>query len=262
MRSRVDVEEARQMRAKGATLREIGDRFGVTRERIRQLVGTTELPATECVQCGGAITGRRSAGTRYCSHSCANKAWNARHRSPCPRCGETMGRTSTLCRSCRAASVSNEHDNAVLVELWARGESISTIAAALDTTTNSLGVRIHKLRARGYDLPYRRRVFLNGEPVYPDLEVREHRPTQVSVLDLNTKELLARARRRDKMRARHVLHAAEDRGEVLRPDSCSRCGVEARIEAHHPDYSRPLDVEWLCVECHRIAHAPNAKAAA
>lgn len=29
--------------------------------------------------------------------------------------------------------------------------------------------------------------------------------------------------------------------------------------AHHEDYARPLDVEWLCVSCHkRRVHAPHA----
>lgn len=34
---------------------------------------------------------------------------------------------------------------------------------------------------------------------------------------------------------------------------CLICGDTA--EAHHPDYSRPLDVVWLCNKHHREAHA-------
>jgi hypothetical protein len=33
---------------------------------------------------------------------------------------------------------------------------------------------------------------------------------------------------------------------------CWICGEKA--EAHHPDYSRPLDVVWLCTRHHRQAH--------
>lgn len=43
-------------------------------------------------------------------------------------------------------------------------------------------------------------------------------------------------------------------GRLTRPHVCSGCGCsdeERRIEAHHADYSRPLDVIWLCTSCHR-----------
>ena len=33
---------------------------------------------------------------------------------------------------------------------------------------------------------------------------------------------------------------------------CLICGNES--EAHHPDYSRPLDVVWLCSSHHKEAH--------
>lgn len=35
---------------------------------------------------------------------------------------------------------------------------------------------------------------------------------------------------------------------------CWVCGGE-RSEAHHPDYSHPLDVVWLCPRHHKLAHA-------
>ena len=39
----------------------------------------------------------------------------------------------------------------------------------------------------------------------------------------------------------------------LRRCLCWVCGLKA--EAHHPDYSRPLDVVWLCNKHHRETHA-------
>jgi hypothetical protein len=41
-------------------------------------------------------------------------------------------------------------------------------------------------------------------------------------------------------------------GKLLR-QPCLICGEKA--EAHHPDYSRPLDVVWLCRPHHIQAHA-------
>ena len=44
------------------------------------------------------------------------------------------------------------------------------------------------------------------------------------------------------------------RGELAKPEKCSVCkGTEPRIEAHHEDYDKPLQVIWLCSPCHRKA---------
>lgn len=42
------------------------------------------------------------------------------------------------------------------------------------------------------------------------------------------------------------------RSGAIVPQPCWVCGEKA--QAHHPDYSRPLDVVWLCVVHHRQAH--------
>ena len=53
--------------------------------------------------------------------------------------------------------------------------------------------------------------------------------------------------------ARLALNKAVYAGEVAR-GSCAHCGTTSRIEAHHPDYSKPLDVVWLCRFHHRELH--------
>lgn len=40
---------------------------------------------------------------------------------------------------------------------------------------------------------------------------------------------------------------------ILIREPCEVCGSE-RVHAHHPDYSRPLDVAWLCARHHRARH--------
>lgn len=53
----------------------------------------------------------------------------------------------------------------------------------------------------------------------------------------------------EKDAARRKVGAAVKSG-VLRKHPCERCGSE-KSQAHHHDYSVPLDVEWLCFRCHR-----------
>lgn len=42
-------------------------------------------------------------------------------------------------------------------------------------------------------------------------------------------------------------------GEIT-PEACSVCGSIERIHGHHEDYSRPLDVIWLCPIHHSWRH--------
>ena len=64
-------------------------------------------------------------------------------------------------------------------------------------------------------------------------------------------------------RARNLLAKAVRRGELVRPQCCAECGAGGRITAHHPDYSKPLEVEWLCTRCHGKKHQQDdSKAAA
>ena len=57
----------------------------------------------------------------------------------------------------------------------------------------------------------------------------------------------------DKYVAQHTLNNAVRRGK-LRRGACEVCGAE-NAHAHHDDYSRPLDVRWLCTKHHREHHA-------
>jgi hypothetical protein len=41
---------------------------------------------------------------------------------------------------------------------------------------------------------------------------------------------------------------------ILIRESCRICGTNENIEAHHEDYSKPLDIIWLCRNHHREHH--------
>lgn len=59
----------------------------------------------------------------------------------------------------------------------------------------------------------------------------------------------------DKTHCHYLLNKAIKQGEVVKPTSCSFCGRSISIEGHHEDYSKPLDVVWLCKKCHRARHS-------
>lgn len=54
-----------------------------------------------------------------------------------------------------------------------------------------------------------------------------------------------------------VANAIRD-GRLVKPDKCEACSRGGRIEGHHADYSKPLEVDWLCPPCHRRVHFPIA----
>lgn len=57
-----------------------------------------------------------------------------------------------------------------------------------------------------------------------------------------------------KREARYQLNLALKRGDIVKPNVCIECHNKKRLTAHHRDYSKPLEVEWLCYQCHGIRH--------
>ena len=65
-------------------------------------------------------------------------------------------------------------------------------------------------------------------------------------------------------RAQNLAERAIEKGLICRAKSCETCGVSGKfqdgrtmIQAHHVDYNKPLDVQWLCQKCHHNWHKEN-----
>lgn len=58
----------------------------------------------------------------------------------------------------------------------------------------------------------------------------------------------------EQKRAQGLLSAAIRWGKVIKPEECSKCGSASVLDGHHHDYSKPLDVLWLCRPCHKKVH--------
>lgn len=59
----------------------------------------------------------------------------------------------------------------------------------------------------------------------------------------------------DKARARQAVVRALKNGRLIKPTRCSLCNSEEKLDAHHADYERHLDVVWVCRTCHKKLHS-------
>lgn len=85
---------------------------------------------------------------------------------------------------------------------------------------------------------------------------RQKKYRRTSVGAKNTYEAMVRSRKKftDKSRARDRVANAVKAGKVIKPDRCSKCHTVKKLDGHHEDYSKPLDVLWLCRQCHADIH--------
>jgi hypothetical protein len=77
---------------------------------------------------------------------------------------------------------------------------------------------------------------------------RRHRSPEKSVSSVRAWE----ARNPEKKAAHLVVSKALRRG-LLHRSPCERCGA-CKVDAHHEDYAKPLEVTWLCRACHKQRH--------
>lgn len=63
---------------------------------------------------------------------------------------------------------------------------------------------------------------------------------------------------RERQIARAYARVYEQRGKLVR-QACEACGDD-RAERHHDDYSKPLQIRWLCRPCHLAHHADELAA--
>lgn len=91
---------------------------------------------------------------------------------------------------------------------------------------------------------------LNLEKIRQYDRIRSSKPHRIANAYRNTKEYRKSFPTRAKANA---LVGVAIRKGLLKKQPCWVCGNKAI--AHHPDYSRPLDVVWLCQPHHKQTHA-------
>jgi hypothetical protein len=62
-----------------------------------------------------------------------------------------------------------------------------------------------------------------------------------------------------KSKARSLVAQALLSGEIIKPKHCTACELAPAEEAHHSNYLKPLEVDWLCCKCHTRFHKLASK---
>jgi hypothetical protein len=110
---------------------------------------------------------------------------------------------------------------------------------------SSLGGRIRKCKSchSAYAAKYRRQ---NREKVYQQKLAWKRTPAGRRLISENgTKSCKIN---RKKWNARQQARRAAAKGKIAKTP-CVFCGSQ-RVQAHHEDYDKPLEVVWVCYTCH------------
>jgi len=110
---------------------------------------------------------------------------------------------------------------------------------------------------RQYNREWRRKRVLLGLPVRGITSQEWIKNYRHSEKYKATQKRLQRKYRNDpeyrfKDHARSMVKIAISSGKLFK-QKCQECELE-KVDAHHPDYSKPLLVVWLCRKCHNKLH--------
>lgn len=82
--------------------------------------------------------------------------------------------------------------------------------------------------------------------------VRSIRPERIKANMKHIQEW--RSKNPERYKAQNAVNNALRDGRLKRASACQVCGAIFELHAHHADYSKPLDVLWVCPKCHRDLH--------
>jgi hypothetical protein len=94
-----------------------------------------------------------------------------------------------------------------------------------------------------------------NNPIYRQSEYerrKQRTPEQRAALEMGRHKLPNR------MASRKLRDAIKCK-KIFRPESCEKCGSVDRIQGHHDDYSKPLEVKWVCHSCHMQIHGKTPR---
>lgn len=58
----------------------------------------------------------------------------------------------------------------------------------------------------------------------------------------------------EKVKASSIFRQFMKKNNIPKPKECSLCNKQRYVVAHHSDYSKPLEITWVCSSCHKKLH--------
>jgi hypothetical protein len=99
------------------------------------------------------------------------------------------------------------------------------------------------------------------EPRRKEINAREYERRKNDPKHLEKMRILNKKNReknkeinKPKRSAHKLVMYAVKLGILKKPKECEICQGTIRIEGHHKDYTKPLEVQWLCKSCHVKEH--------
>jgi hypothetical protein len=83
---------------------------------------------------------------------------------------------------------------------------------------------------------------------------RKENPNKVKGYYKNNREKHNASMREYYIKNKDKHHARIEARRIPIPEGylCQKCNIDPAIERHHPDYSKPLEINLLCRKCHKI----------
>jgi ribosomal protein S27AE/post-segregation antitoxin (ccd killing protein) len=128
-------------------------------------------------------------------------------------------------------------------------------------TRKKLTIRMRAIRQNSPDF-HRKELERDKQKRHCDPEYNEQRNAKTREWQKNNADHIAQKQRDysknnpGKVKAHHAVNHALKNGTINKPKLCERCGKEKFLHAHHADYTKPLEVIWVCVICHSAIHFP------
>jgi hypothetical protein len=117
----------------------------------------------------------------------------------------------------------------------------------------------YKAKKAAQDLDYYLRVRNEEEFQKKRVEIKRKYTSNPEIAEKERERIYEYKKKRPETeRAHQAVAYALRTGKLVRPKNCQECGIvpepridgRSRLQAHHPDYSKPLEVIFLCSFCH------------